>query len=85
MNRLQFVTLVYISWIVAHYVASHMYVKLCTPATLAGFLMSPFNASSPQCIAIRWVICKGGNNIGMMWLLLGMWLLRIPDGQTENI
>jgi hypothetical protein len=44
--------------------------------------MSPFNASSPQCIAIRWVICKGGDNIGVMWILIGMWMLKIPDGKN---
>jgi len=77
MNRLSIVTLVYLGWIVGHYVASHLNVYLCVPATWTGFFMSPFNASTPQCIAIRWMIYKGGNNIVMMWILIGLWVLRI--------
>lgn len=77
MNRLGIVTMIYSGWIVAHYIAPHAYVKFCVPPTWVGFLMSPLNASSPQCIAIRWVIYKGGNSIVMMWILAGLWILKI--------
>jgi hypothetical protein len=76
MNRLGIVTMIYSGWIVAHYIAPHAYVKFCVPPTWTGFLMSPLNASSPQCIAIRWVIYKGGNSIVMMWVLAGLWILK---------
>ena len=76
MNRIGFVTMIYIAWIVAHYIAPHAYVKFCVPLTWSGFLMSPLNASSPQCIAIRWVIHKGGNNIAMMWVIISLWVLK---------
>jgi hypothetical protein len=76
MNRIGFVTMIYIAWIVAHYIAPHAYVKFCVPLTWSGFLMSPLNASSPQCIAIRWVIYKGGNNIVMMWVIISLWVLK---------
>jgi len=76
MNRVGIMTMIYIGWIIAHYIAPHAYVKLCVPPTWTGFLMSPFNASSPQCIAIRWIIYKGGNNIVMMWVLTGLWALK---------
>jgi hypothetical protein len=76
MNRLGIVTMIYSGWIVAHYIAPHAYVKFCVPPTWTGFLLSPLNASSPHCIAIRWVIYKGGNSIVMMWVLAGLWVLK---------
>ena len=76
MNRIGFITMIYIAWIVAHYIAPHAYIKFCVPPTLTGFLMSPLTASSPQCIAIRWVIHKSGNNIVMMWVIGGLWVLK---------
>jgi hypothetical protein len=79
MKRLGFITMIYIAWIVAHYIAPHAYVKFCVPSTLTGFLMSPLNAFTPQCIAIRWVIYKGGNNIVMMWVIIGLWVLKIIE------
>jgi len=77
MNRLGIVTMIYIGWILAHYIAPHAYVKFCVPSTLSGFLLSPLTASSPHCIAIRWVIYKSGNNIVMMWVLGGLWAVKL--------
>jgi hypothetical protein len=36
------ISIVYILWIVFHYLASHLYTKLCVPNTLYGFIISPF-------------------------------------------
>lgn len=74
MARMTVVVLLYAGWMIAHFIASHIYVKLCVPATVIGVLMSPFMAASAQCVGIRWVITTGGNNICTMWSLLGLWV-----------
>ncbi len=74
MNRMLFLFLVYAGWVIAHYIASHLYVKLCVPATLIGFITSPFTATSTQCVGLRWIINTGGNNICMMWVVFGIWI-----------
>ena len=76
MDRLTVASLMYMGWIVAHYVSSHIYVRFCTPPTLLGFILSPFTASSAHCIGLRWVIYTGGNNIMFMWFLGGLWLMK---------
>jgi hypothetical protein len=74
MARMTIVILLYIGWIIAHYISAHLYTKICVPNTLMGMAMSPFMAASSQCIGLRWVINTGGNNICSMWTLLGMWV-----------
>jgi len=68
------VSRIYLLWIFLHYIASHSYVKFCTPNTISGFIISPFLTSSPHCNGLRWVINSGSNVINNMWLLLGTWL-----------
>ena len=68
------VSRIYLLWIFLHYVASHSYVKFCTPNTISGFIISPFLSSSPHCNGLRWVINNGSIVINNMWLLLGTWL-----------
>jgi hypothetical protein len=65
---------VYFAWIALHYSASHLYVKLCVPDTLYGFLMSPFMTSTPHCQGLRWVVTNGVSMINNMWIVLGGWL-----------
>ena len=74
MARMTIIVLLYAGWMAAHYIASHVYVKLCVPLTMYGALMSPFMAASAQCVGIRWVITTGGSNICTMWSLLGLWV-----------
>ena len=74
MNRITVIVLVYVGWIIAHYLAAHIYVKVCVPATLIGFITSPFTATSTQCVGLRWVINTGGTNICAMWTLFGIWV-----------
>lgn len=64
----------YLTWIAAHYAATHAYVKYCTPDTLWGFLMFPFIASTSHCEGLRWVISTGGLNIATMCALAGVWI-----------
>ena len=65
---------VYFAWIALHYSASHLYVKLCVPDTLFGFLMSPFMTATPHCQGLRWVVTNGASMINNMWIVLGGWL-----------
>lgn len=65
---------VYFAWIGLHYSASHLYVKLCVPDTLFGFLMSPFMTATPHCQGLRWVVTNGASMINNMWIVLGGWL-----------
>jgi len=66
----------YIAWIALHYASAHLYIYLCVPATVIGFVMSPFIAPSPHCQALRWAIYNGGNSIIAMWVLLGGWMMK---------
>ncbi len=63
-------------WIFLHFATPHLYVYFCTPATLMGFVASPFIATAPHCIALRWCIYNSGNIITSMWMLIGAWLVR---------
>ncbi len=65
---------VYFAWIALHYSASHLYVKLCVPDTLFGFLMSPFMTATPHCQGLRWLVTNGASMINNMWIVLGGWL-----------
>lgn len=67
---------IYAGWIVLHYVATHIYVHACVPATFYGFALSPFLATAPHCQALRWVIYEGGNNLNMIWLTLSGGILN---------
>ncbi len=66
---------IYILWILAHFVASHLYVQLCTPMSVFGVLASPFLIASPHCQGFRWIIYEAGNKVGIMWGLLAGWVL----------
>lgn len=74
MPRLVVIVGFYVTWIAAHYAATHAYVKYCTPDTFWGFIMSPFIASAPHCEGLRWLISTGGTNITTMWALAGVWV-----------
>jgi hypothetical protein len=65
---------VYILWIIAHYVASHLYIQMCVPTTFYGFIVSPFVAVSPHCQGLRWIVYNAGTNINNMWIAFGLWL-----------
>lgn len=66
---------IYVLWVFIHYVSAHIYVRFCTPATLIGFILSPFMAAAPHCQALRWALYNGGNSIISMWVTVGLWLL----------
>ena len=65
---------IYLLWIFLHYTASQLYVKLCVPENLTGFLLSPFMTATPHCQGLRWIIYNAASVINNMWILLGSWL-----------
>ncbi len=68
------VTGVYLLWICLHYFASHLYVKLCVPNTVIGFLMSPFMTATPHCQGLRWVVYNAAHMINNMWIICGSFI-----------
>ena len=68
---------IYIVWILLHYIASHLYTKLCVPNTIYGFVMSPFMITAPHCQGLRWIVYNGSNIITNMWVILGTWLCSV--------
>ena len=65
---------VYLLWICLHYFASHLYVKLCVPNTVIGFLMSPFMTATPHCHGLRWVVYNAAHMINNMWIICGSFI-----------
>lgn len=68
---------IYIVWIFLHYIASHLYIKLCVPRTFVGFLMSPFMTATPHCQGLRWVVYNAANMINNMWIIFGAWICSV--------
>ena len=65
---------VYLLWIALHYVASHLYIKLCVPNNWYGFIISPFLTATPHCKGLRWIVYNGADMINNMWLIIGSWI-----------
>jgi hypothetical protein len=65
---------IYLIWIFLHYIASHLYIKLCVPSTFIGFFMSPFMTATPHCQGLRWIVFNAANMINNMWIILGAWI-----------
>lgn len=68
--------LLYITCIIAHYVAAHLYVYYCVESSFIGFLISPFMTLAPHCQAFRWIIYNGGYSINLMWFVIGNWFIN---------
>ncbi len=68
---------IYLLWICLHYGSSHLYVKLCVPNTMLGFIMSPFMIATPHCQGLRWIVYNAANVINNMWLLVGAWIYSL--------
>lgn len=86
LNYLYVATKIYIVWITLHYIASHLYIYLCVPKTIWGFIASPFMSVTPQCQSLRWIIYNGANVINNMWIGLGSWFsaLLLSMNSYEN-
>ena len=66
---------VYAGWVLVHYLAANAYARICTPATIYGFIASPFVTTTPPCSALRWAITTGAEAIGGMWCAAGSLIL----------
>jgi hypothetical protein len=73
-KELQTLMTFYFLWIMAHHVSANLYTYFCTSNTLFGIISSPFLASAPHCVAMRWVIYEGGNMINVMWVSFGSYI-----------
>lgn len=79
---------IYLLWIVLHYASSHLYVKLCVPNTVVGFLLSPFMIATPHCQGLRWIVYNAATIINNMWVLMGSWtcsMLIITAGDSPHL
>lgn len=72
-NSLELI-LIYLVWIIIHYIAGVLYSMYCTPNTIIGFLISPFLVLTPHCKVFRWIIYNGGLIITDIWIVLGTWI-----------
>lgn len=75
---------IYLAWICLHYGSSHLYVKLCVPNTIIGFMMSPFMIATPHCQGLRWIVYNAANVINNMWLLIGAWAYSLIWNFNNN-
>jgi hypothetical protein len=69
MNRILVISS--IIWIVLHYIIPHIYVKLCVPLSVFGFIESILISATPHCEALRYMLYISGNNIKYMWITIG--------------
>lgn len=63
------------TWFVVHWVAPRVYIPLCTPNGMYGFIQSMFLTTSPHCVALRYLISVSSFNINYAWLTLGTSLI----------
>ena len=59
-----------LAWSVAHNAAVFLYLRLCAPPSLWGWLMSPVVIATPHCAALRWTIDTGATSVVTSWTLL---------------
>jgi len=60
-----------------HFTIPHIYIYLCTPKTVLGFLISPLKACSPECKALRWIHSQSIKNITFMKDLFVCWAISL--------
>ena len=77
---------VYVIWSFIHFFSAHLYVAVCTPFSLMGFIAAPFIVASPHCYGLRWCIQEGSNALTSMWLVIGTWIVThfIPTFLTKS-
>lgn len=74
----------YLVYMLAHFISSHLYIYFCVPLSLTGFLMSPFMTLTPQCQFLRWTIYHCGAHINIMWILVANWLVTKFDFYSKQ-
>lgn len=66
-----------ILWFVVHWVVPRIYVPLCVPSGIYGFIQSMFLTDSPHCVALRYMVSISCSNINYAWIALGSALLGL--------
>jgi hypothetical protein len=64
----------YLMWIILHFVCTHIYVYMCVPLTITGFIMSPLITMNPLCTGLQWVTYNSLSVMSNMWIGIGMWI-----------
>lgn len=67
---------IYILWVCLHYFSTQLYVKLCVDWSIVGFITSPFLVTMPYCKGLLWAINQGSQNLQLMWVIIGYWLVK---------
>lgn len=67
-------TLMYVIWIILHFISVHTYTEYCTGRTVFGLLSSAVHVSSPFCQGLSWVIYTGSRQILNMWIILASFI-----------
>jgi|TARA_B110000261_G_C13047857_1_gene343021 hypothetical protein len=62
-------------WFVVHWIAPRIYIPLCVPDGMYGFIQSLFLTTSPHCVALRYVVSMSCFNINYAWMTLGTTLM----------
>jgi hypothetical protein len=68
-------SILYISFILLHYISANLYPRMCAPISIIGFITSPFIIITPYCETLRWIIGYTGTHIRNMWFWLGGYLI----------
>ena len=67
---------VIVLWSSLHFFIPRIYINICVPSSLYGFILSPFKAFSPECIALRWLNDSAINSIGIIKTTLCYYFIR---------
>jgi len=70
---------VYFAWTFVHYVSTLLYAKLCTPYSFYGFVLSAVLVSTPQCMALRWMIYNGATKMNATILIISGYILAYVE------
>jgi len=84
--RTQFVVFgIFIGWVTLSYLAPHLYVYFCAPATLMGYLMSPLYGTALHCVGLRWIILNGNTHIETLLVAFGALIGGIFSGFSQRL
>lgn len=62
-------------WFVVHWVVPRVYVPLCVPSGIYGFVQSLFLTDAPHCVALRYLMNMSCFNINHAWISIGTAML----------
>ncbi len=68
------ITIVYLLWIILHFIIGNLYSTYCVEYSFYGFITSPFVSITPHCKAFRWIIYNSGMVIENMWIYIATYL-----------